>query len=834
MISFFNNRNKIRPPQLSLTNQPFLNDQAALSNQLVVNSINEMRFKTRIKHIKSDIENEESIIYKNETFNWVHYLLLYPDLVEDNITNCVNALDHWNKYGKYENRRSLIEQNDFPQHFNYYTHLKNYIPNSFVDAKIEKSLKDAYTLSELECFNKYPNLFHKYLLYLRIPRDPLTYKITKSSNLTRNYVCAIHCYDLNVFCDYFERYLNNINDHFDIIVTYCVGNDDIINFYNYSFINVRNIGMDIGGKFAAVKHLEDNCVNYDYIFFIHSKNDKAKRKSYIEPLTKNLKGIRKIMDADKNVGAFMPPWLYIGSMPLMYGTYNKLHHDINSFSINEKYTKELTEYCNCPFNLFFLEGNVFILNKVVAKDLYSNVELYNILNTFDSFDYNWVNNYYKLEYDNFNFCYKKCRELNLHTNNLITGLGHNGLADGMIEHAFERMLFSTLEKNKMPTIFFDRRKNQRVDAINKYLNGRPLNNLFKEDILNIYETTEKYSLEPCVIACHTNSKRKIYNVVNNIKYFFDYFDNFYIINSSEFENDKTLETLIEKTHPSVLIHNKLSIDKLNYYRKENSDLNALNDYELMYHFFKFGIHEHREGTNYKIVNMLYTKNSDFVCYDKYLYFYKNVTNNFNKIMLTNDSFLITRPLNNLMELSQNNFEMLSLNASNEIRYHYSDFLRIYTKRGFIKMMDHIKLFVDRGLSFYECIVEIEANSIDLFENRGCLFETEMDYNGNIHFDDEKCINYLQNLNYPVVKLKKINSIYYENRDIPVDFDENVYRNVHPDLRDIVDLKGHFITFGMSEGRCYKPNQPFSPPQYLVNYLNEYIDQNRDICFYELL
>jgi len=177
--------------------------------------------------------------------------------------------------------------------------------------------------------------------------------------------------------------------------------------------------------------------------------------------------------------------------------------------------------------------------------------------------------------------------------------------------------------------------------------------------------------------------------------------------------------------------------------------------------------------------------------------------------------------------------MISLNASNEVKYHYTDFLRIYNKSGFIKIMEHIKLFVDKGLSFYDCIFEIEVNSIDLFENRCCLFDAEDGYNGNIHFDDNKCIKYLYNLNYPAIKLKKLN-VTSGLIDLPQDFDDNVYRNLYSDLKNVIDVRDHFIKHGMSEGRLYKPNQIPILPLYLVNYLNEYIDQNRDICFYDKL
>jgi hypothetical protein len=233
-----------------------------------------------------------------------------------------------------------------------------------------------------------------------------------------------------------------------------------------------------------------------------------------------------------------------------------------------------------------------------------------------------------------------------------------------------------------------------------------------------------------------------------------------------------METLITNTYPDVLFFNKLTTDKLDNYRKENKDLENLTDEQLIKHFFCNGIYEFRSETNYKIINLIYVNNTTSVCYDKYLHFYNNYNIHFGKILLTNDSFLITRPLNNLFDtfISSNDLELLSLNSSNELRYHYSDFLRIYNNLGFTKIMEYIKTSIyNNNKSFYELITNIEIDSINLFDKKRCLYESEPDFFGNIHFDDSKCHHYLYNLNYPIVKLKKITSYFYENREFPEDY-----------------------------------------------------------------
>jgi hypothetical protein len=179
-------------------------------------------------------------------------------------------------------------------------------------------------------------------------------------------------------------------------------------------------------------------------------------------------------------------------------------------------------------------------------------------------------------------------------------------------------------------------------------------------------------------------------------------------------------------------------------------------------------------------------------------------------------------------------EMISLTSSNEIKPHFTDFLRIYNNEGFIKMMEYINTKRNSYSNLYNLIVDIEVNSIDLFESKCCLYHSDEQFKGNIHFDDENCYNYIYNLNYPIVKLKKITTYCYIYQDFPEDFDEDVYKSMNYDLQTITDLKQHFLNHGMSEGRRYKSEQGIKPPNYIVEYLNNYIENNRNICFYETI
>ena len=96
--------------------------------------------------------------------------------------------------------------------------------------------------------------------------------------------------------------------------------------------------------------------------------------------------------------------------------------------------------------------------------------------------------------------------------------------------------------------------------------------------------------------------------------------------------------------------------------------------------------------------------------------------------------------------------------------------------------------------------------------------------GNLQFNDQQYKYYLFTLNYPIIKLKKVNSYFYPNnyKLDKKDFIPIEYRNMHWDLCNISikDLITHFYQSGIKEGRKYKPTQNNCPPKYLVEYINK--------------
>lgn len=121
------------------------------------------------------------------------------------------------------------------------------------------------------------------------------------------------------------------------------------------------------------------------------------------------------------------------------------------------------------------------------------------------------------------------------------------------------------------------------------------------------------------------------------------------------------------------------------------------------------------------------------------------------------------------------------------------------------------------ISFKSMINNFEMDSLKIFATSNYLF-FEKDH-VNIHFIEPYCQKYLEEYNYPIIKIKKLQYTIYT--DINKNFNENpfnpeIYKSLNPDLTDLNDneLKEHFLIHGINEGRKYYINQPTILPEYL--------------------
>ena len=275
-----------------------------------------------------------------------------------------------------------------------------------------------------------------------------------------------------------------------------------------------------------------------------------------------------------------------------------------------------------------------------------------------------------------------------------------------------------------------------------------------------------------LIACHTNSEIKKKSLLHNIKYFSELSDNIVIIQSIECKN-KLLETNIKKINNNIIFY--------------------------------------------------YIPNDQYLCHGKWCSYLSTIDyTEYDNITLTNDSYLITKSLNNYKNLIDKDVELVALLDSYDTKYHYPDFLRTYNKTGINKIINYYDSNKCKIKCFHDAIIYYEVNTSSLFDNVKVLYHNNDSNNRtNIHSNNEELKNYLYNLNYPIIKIKKLISNYYPNNFIiPQDFKVTEYRSLNVDIAHMNDLqlRNHFINCGINDGRLYKKNQPTLLPEFLTNYL----------------
>lgn len=261
-----------------------------------------------------------------------------------------------------------------------------------------------------------------------------------------------------------------------------------------------------------------------------------------------------------------------------------------------------------------------------------------------------------------------------------------------------------------------------------------------------------------VVGCHTNSPEKLICLENNLQFLSEISTRVHVVNSDEFSG---------------------SIEALD-----------LNDN----------------------VTVSYAPNDKHISHKKiYDYIVSAQTKQYNRFILTNDSYLLTRPILDFKEFYRSNLrEMYGICDSRELKYHFPDFLRCYNTSGLNRWIQYYTDNVSRCDSFYDMITVMEIESTSIFKSHRALFTVPRNYHKNIHFD-EVFFHKLRAANYPVLKLKKIFGPKYVQKAIPDDFDADVYLQLNTDLQRGEAFSGdaarwHFLNHGIKESRFYKHDQ----------------------------
>jgi len=346
------------------------------------------------------------------------------------------------------------------------------------------------TINNLRKSNLDESLFHKYYLKLETTDNQIKYNVIKTIIsdyfIERKYYAHLHCYDISKFNEIYGEYIDTICRYFSVIVTYSIGNNTIDNNSDLVILKIPNKGMDIGGKFCAVKYLNSNHISYEYILFLHSKSNPDTRRKYFKPLIDNLDD-KFIKNINENDGYFPDiQWEIVGDRLKMVSG-NPEFADSNLPERNLLYRNRLLKYLGANNNTNkFIEGNCYILSKRVIDKLYTDPLLYNILNTENSFDYNWVCKTYNIHGDIYQI-YKQFRE------NKLAPRNKNSF-DGYFEHAFERIVLNFCDNYRIlndESINIIGLKNINVSiADNLVLLKNYLNKLNKNSKIYIYDISE--------------------------------------------------------------------------------------------------------------------------------------------------------------------------------------------------------------------------------------------------------------------------------------------------------------------------------------------------------
>ena len=373
----------------------------------------------------------QSLCYKYDfsnlpnNFDWEKYRDLNTDL--KNI--CCNELqykNHYSNYGIYQNRSFSL------------------------DVK-KKSIVD-------KAYGNFPFLFHKYILNISEKTDKINYEQKNKLSLKKKYllVTHIHCYNIDIFDKFFKIYFEKISQYSElIIITYSIGTCNN-NKEKCIHLKCLNKGMDIGGKFVCIDFLKTQNIKYDSILFLHSKTDDYIRKLYCEPLINSIDEIISNLK-DNSIGIYVPPLIYMGDYASII--YKEQFVDPKNVTYkwnfgNSMYLNELDKYHNFnPNNYCFPEGNCFICKSDIAESLYGDKHLYNLLNDKFTIDIVWIKALYGTRGFTFGNTieeiyqfFQSINTVKLYPNNIAWGAGHEGHADNMFEHSFERIVFKVVQK----------------------------------------------------------------------------------------------------------------------------------------------------------------------------------------------------------------------------------------------------------------------------------------------------------------------------------------------------------------------------------------------------
>jgi len=305
------------------------------------------------------------------------------------------------------------------------------------------------------------------------------------------------------------------------------------------------------------------------------------------------------------------------------------------------------------------------------------------------------------------------------------------------------------------------------------------------------------------MACHTDSLKRYFTVLNNIKELNKFCTDFYIINSVEAKYSKNLH------------------DDLN-------DLDCVKEYHIIENnvYYDFGKWIHLLGqVNYKL---------------------------YDYVLFTNDSILIIEKLDNFFHYIENledNINIYGYNDSTQLGiYHYQSYMFLIKTKIMNKFINHFQSKKHLVHNQDSLIKHMELNLNKIDKNTDCFLKIAKEWNQNKNIfweNDELYENMLERNIFHLLKLKKINdyiNFYKHNIENYGDyFDADFYKKNYNDLDGLSkeELFNHFKGYGFQEGRnCVKKFYHILPKIYIDKLKDRRLDnifninENIDIYYYK--
>lgn len=197
---------------------------------------------------------------------------------------------------------------------------------------------------------------------------------------------------------------------------------------------------------------------------------------------------------------------------------------------------------------------------------------------------------------------------------------------------------------------------------------------------------------------------------------------------------------------------------------------------------------------------------------------ENINNLSKSVILMNDSFIFIRNIkdiiNNIQKKINNNVKFIGLSRCDLPKQHYQSYFWVLNNSLITELCDLLTNYrLDDTKGSNHIIMECEVGISNIFINK---YKSDFIYHTNLDnlLIDKLCV--LLDKGYPVVKFQCLKRGKYDDKSgrTITDFESNIYKKLHTDLKHLTDeqLKSHFFGPGIKEGRKYKYNQDTFIPQ----------------------